>query len=1558
MSVEEDIHQLIYDKSKLIDFLLENSASKVGELHDAYLSLSDLYKRVDDAVNAELAMKKANACIPSRPSTSISFSDAVNSRPSSTRPGTSSQRTASPSRGYKDVSEQDKKYTALLRVAQEQVNAISEDMRATASQPRESLETALVKECTLIREQVTKILEQQMVKNTTVEDESDLASLALTGTTVRVGDEGDTFNFWYDDTLNKVEAILSENKFGSKNKVSRQLDMEKEKWMTAAQHHLNNLTEQGQDDQANLQVDLLVDAFHTAESGMYQWQVEVTAEVNKISESILEDWKYQAKDQKEVEEDVLRQQHRSAAMDVSQNRARSADSSTTGRTMSPPNISKRGNTIASEDNNNAPGELSADINRLQQAFSNAIPEMTSRNEVEVRRLQQRVDDWRDRAMHTIEKETAAQFNHWKSQIDAQDDDSPEAKIAVITAIEKERAAWKMRILEQAQKMEERGRAPSRGSSRSGSRGGSRSGSRDIQTRPRSSMSPSSRGGEGSILEEGDEDEDNDEGAMEWKKKTLKDKLREEERALKIMTSPPKADSGENLEHSVEDIGDEDSVVWSIQRDEASLLNKPTSPVAARPPARGMTREEAESTYKALEDKYVSPNKQTSNNNLEGSTLTVEEEMIALQLQRQKEIDAQIQKQKQYWEDKQKQKDMERRHQQLAMEQREKERELAEQEELARIRKEAELAEVKAMEEAWTMMQDKMKAEKIAIKESIEEVEVKLQVKHKDSKKNKVKVKKRNQQKKIDHYQAEMERNHIKEMKRIGMMDEEGKIISAQKHKAEIHEKEKYILGVPIEFTSRDKEEAYKHLMEISENVEPEKEYNRTVLGNKLEDVSTVMDEPIEPAFPPANDNILLRAPVNVDIEKGRYGINTGFKTGVDAVWKYSKKGRQQPITTTPKESSEVTHVITMRDTGPLKAMLQERRDARASEIEFIYSQEQPKLILGQKHTSGHSSRHGSPQSRSRPRSRSRSPHSRSRSPRSRSRSPPKTPNTRSHKNLLSTGSATDTDPLMITDGSVTGFPQEGSYMRGQTPAGSVSFADFSHEGFAQEDDISQSLGAGMSTVSQLSGNNSSKAGSQSASRASSRHSRKPDLEYNRPISSTGSTRLHTRQGKYLLDNRLPPEPGYISPNADLYGDGALSPSAFPHIPQQDGAVGRIGVDIPEEYLEEQTAISIANSVVGFGQGSLDEEGSLMMIGGGDLAEGSIISQVTMDPGMPTVGTGSGFPGANDGMGEMQLLPAQGGSAHSVGSMIRIENTGHNKLASIQSPMQKALTTTFGNKRVNGKKKKKKEGIKNYRYPCEFPGCHATFNQSWELYNHHNAMHEAEIRSSNYRQKIRIPQEQVIHRYDVVAYERIDHSKEQQYLKAIEDGQMTSDDLHEVQVRMKLKKDQLRSTLPTLKKGGGHGNSNREFDQRLMNPTLGHYNDTTGGALTKYNPNGSQRSMNSSNKSLFRNTSHLSNNLSIDEHGRVIDKSGDAKRAKKQAAGSKSMNRSKMASFDVDVVRQSNKWEEKMQLQRWQNHTAHLKQWRKEITTLMRRQAKALPQGKLNRRTAENVVPKM
>ena len=138
---------------------------------------------------------------------------------------------------------------------------------------------------------------------------------------------------------------------------------------------------------------------------------------------------------------------------------------------------------------------------------------------------------------------------------------------------------------------------------------------------------------------------------------MKEKLREEERALKIMTSPPKADSGENLEHSVEDIGDEDSVVWSIQRDEASLLNKPTSPVAARPPARGMTREEAESTYKALEDKYVSPNKQTSNNNLEGSTLTVEEEMIALQLQRQKEIDAQIQKQKQYWEDKQKQKDM-------------------------------------------------------------------------------------------------------------------------------------------------------------------------------------------------------------------------------------------------------------------------------------------------------------------------------------------------------------------------------------------------------------------------------------------------------------------------------------------------------------------------------------------------------------------------------------------------------------------------------------------------------------------------------------------------------------------------------------------------------------------------------------------------------------------------------------------------------------------------------------------------------------------------------------
>ena len=57
----------------------------------------------------------------------------------------------------------------------------------------------------------------------------------------------------------------------------------------------------------------------------------------------------------------------------------------------------------------------------------------------------------------------------------------------------------------------------------------------------------------------------------------------------------------------------------------------------------------------------------------------------------------------------------------------------------------------------------------------------------------------------------------------------------------------------------------------------------------------------------------------------------------------------ESVTTTPKENVEVTQVVTQREGGALEELLETTKLKHKENLEKVYTEKQPKLVLGQRH---------------------------------------------------------------------------------------------------------------------------------------------------------------------------------------------------------------------------------------------------------------------------------------------------------------------------------------------------------------------------------------------------------------------------------------------------------------------------------------------------------------------------------------------------------------------------------------------------------------------------------
>jgi hypothetical protein len=1526
----EEVKKDIWKQQQLIEFLLEGQELGVddaghAEIQEAYLKLSDLFNRDGDLMNARDAMKKANehaslmeeaVDAPSAagkiPEVMISSSDGAVGR--SEEEKNSSQVVLQAPQEVVDAEE------AATKLAKEEMVKLAIAMGERRQMPRDQAHDTVINECTRIQDKVSQVLDSHL------EEASDLAQTHLpvkgdgisdTGSNGSPGGQGGignnnsvdskraaTFRFWYEDVLHQTERMLQSCKVQCKEILARAVDTEKEEWMQAAQEVIDQKQEENEL-VALVLVDELVGAYREADEDRAAWQLQSNQEVARVCDLILHNWRERASRQKDEENEVLRQRHHADAL-MRQKQAFQIAGFGYGKE------GENGGTLSHVLN------TGLEFKRLQSAFSQAIPTTAATNSLEVEKLQEQISKWRDNARVQIEKDSENQIKAWKDRVGKQE--TPQRKLAALEKIQNERREATAALVASAQDA-------------------------------------------GVLFAEELDDEESIDGpgagldqASVISMLTVDTVARDNNVAVaadKQGESSPAVKSGKRPLSRGETMKEGDS-----PSGKAGSPKKKPSPVrrsaSIGTSIKGGIRDEASKNYKKMESKYGGE-KKTGGTGGVGIT-DADQELIKLQLLRQKQVDDMVAEQKAHWQAVIK----EERRVQMAEEKRQRmEKEEAERQakrEAERAAKEEAERKAIEIEKEWQRLQAKADKEKEAkqkrLKEKAEKAEVALGVQHVAGAHVKKFVKKKGEDAKAAAARERVEERQRKEYERLfPKRHAEISENAVKKEQAEQRrlrkEREKYHM-IGMNFSTKDKEDAYLELMRRT--IEP---LNRSILSPERRHEVGKPEEMLEkankrhsnegptefnayglvkvapesggleggrnvggPSFmgvpsgigpehsvashlqtkkKPGGarlDNILLLSPTKED--RGRYEDISHLDTKVVTHHPLSKRGRPVSITNTPNKHPEVMKVLENREGGALKERAEAMKVEAIENMDRIYTEEQPKLVLGQRHDGG-----------SRPGTRG--------SSRGSSRGSP--------RRTLSRGGGSRPG----TSGSAISIDGENeNSMMG------VILIDPGSNSPTGSRPGTTGTGTGGSRPGSVDG--------------------RPDVEYN--YTAPGSTRLHTRPGKYMLESKLPPPEGATSPNADLYGNGEMSPQSFRNI--------AVHHDLHDNY--ETTYESLEYDAQDKSLASASESG--------------VISNAH--------NTQSDRFGDDDGSNGLHR-DAEGWQDQVEGQLVRYGSSLEQNSVSSMSLMQGAMETgadgdigsiaplpSYTNRDITKNLKvnpstykiRQREPHKNYVFACGVAGCNKSFSQSWHLRNHQYQMHGKEIRSGDFSLKkaLRIHPTQLIDRNKSKKQQQ-----QQQQQQMLQIGQGGSED---------------NDMMLMLTDGSSMGDgSSYEY---IGGSTEG---STTEGTLTvierrqRMNDQYASKNVSASSKSVPSGLppihalvpgggGSVSSSLSAGTYNSAVRGSNNNSQFDERSLnstlgfplpGEGGENQSvssgkKSQKFDSAVVTMSRKWEEAQTLAALRLHTEKLKQWRRSIEVQLLREARPLPQGKWNRRTKETHIP--
>jgi len=1516
----------IWKQRKLIDYLEESEEIDVGALCSAYAALGSLHSEAGDGAAAEEALQQASALSggPSGHAIDAAAAHTAGSSSSSSlldfrtelksaagRPR--SARVQSAVSGSRIVGRIDDLADAAVSAVDAALLPLLLPLQAAALADRRAAEAAIAAGLQKVQLQVATQLEtwlrgEDPEKSSIAQgNDQDAAKSTPTSHTT-------AFVYWHADVLASTQALLERQMADTKRSLQEQVERERTAWLGMAQRQLDLVQAQYGSGEAVLQVEVLVEKYHLADNDILRWELSQLSALQSSQAHLLQLWHTKAAAQLEKETVMQSMQRKSLEVAGGYGQQSLAGS---------PQQRKQ-------------------LQMLQRQLLEPSS-LNEQNNADVKMLQRQIDEWRKVAMKNIEFEAEAELGRWRAEIDVQL--SPRAKIAMIDNIEKQRTLKAVAFLDSAA-----GIVESEDGLAISSAAASRSPQAEAGGVPDSAGSPAFKSPTSSLT-----------AGKEAAALTPLNLLGVSATGTNAHNSPHKASpSGKQAQVQGRGDGEEDD------GESAPISPKGDFSVAAHgssymPP---LSAQEAERAVQA--------------------------ELMQLQREKQLEIDLSIQEQRRYLQVVVQQQQMER-------EEKEKKEKKEEEE---RVKREAEAAEQhkldreeegrRALEAEWARLQAVMARDKADKQDRLrleqERAEAKFGVRVKSS----VALLEGNASSSIS--------SGDDETQRAGKKKKVGKKLSKSPKKplaagapslptkspalgssVALHSTNQQELayashlsraagganvsvlaglgmgagaGAAIFASALSKEEKLQQLKQLAE--ERDKilsqgtaiAYSMTDSGEMITAGGSMLINPLDSAVNP------LQPPVLQAKHRYQHGSATAFETALDPVVKFSRNDRAVPLTgATPKGpgAGEAARVKAVRDSANLLAMLADAKQRHLEEVAFIYTEEQPKLVLGQRHGDTASSAGGKGAS-------------------------------------AGGGRPGSTNAYRA-------FTPDDRSLRGIQLIRDTASDEFEDDGF-------DGMKLSMPDISP-----------RSTAAQSTRYDGRPDVSYIHPpdirASTPSGTAMIVRTGQYMLDRKLPASPGPLSPNTSLYGNGGMSGMAYPHIAGNDGTVGRVTETEAANFQKEKgfgvgnTSSSTSNSLVNHHTDikiSQDIEEELQDIQSQRVSK--MPAQEKLDfaayhgQQLQVLGTlGSGLDAnsvlSTDDMthaGIMKALP------NFVSRPIKhLTATGSTSLG-ITAPPRTASPNTHNTgaigENVSLLDQSPFASVKApaAHFKCPHPGCQKSFPVAFELFNHANRSHLGVVGDlardpSNlqdyYFQHGKPPQggalaavrsehpTKVLSHANSPAYRNLDPFRataqpQQLGTKAfVKKIRIPADQVIDRGQRAKGKTGQPTGgnravTVYNNTTNGGTSaspNKNTHFDRNLMSPTLGSPSEREARAGAYSSSSGGQ----STNTFVMNSYQAMS-----DAKARFLARQQFAAQQEAlppPAGGGNYGTHVPLGHFNPAVVSLSRKWEEQQQMQVWNDHTKLLKDWRRTYERQLSLEAKTLPTGALATRTREKFVPK-
>jgi len=1535
----------IWEQLKLTDLLEEKEEIDMKQLEDAYTMLSSLQSDAGDTAAAERSMQKvrdlrggkdpavaaaaaagaaaaaAGAADAPAPPGSLNFKKELVLAAS--RPQTAVNQFDAPS----DPA------VAAAAAVEEALAPLLQGLQSKSEASRSACETLINEGAAKVQLQVVNDLETRLQEDLTRASGRVESSSSSSSSSPPDYGQPSPFVFWHQELLAETEALLQRQLASTKQSLHQQVESERSAWLQMAQEQLDSVQAAFGSSEATMQVEILLQKYHQADNNMLKWELSLLSKLQSDQSYLLQLWHSKSKEQLEAE----------ATMRDIQRKARYGGA-LGGGGGSP--------------------QQQMQLTELQQQLKNPSS-LYAQNQTDVKMLQRQIEEWKKVAKKTIESDAEAEMRRWKEEIQAQS--TAEDKIALIESIEKQRAAAGKAVTFQDTILN--GDAEKE----KGELGGAKaSGSPQLSKGDLSSSSP---------------------------------------KGISIgIGSPPKAVSFSPL----------------------NLAEVEVSPSSSSPDqSPGIKLMDAGA---GAGDDPISPKGQFSSFSASGdgggectppmsaqeAERAVQAELTKLQQDKQLEIDLSIQEQRRYLQVVVQQQQAERVEREAIEKKEEEERQKREAEQAIIQQKEAEDRAKREMEAEWARLQAIMARDKAAKQERLrldqERAEARLGVRVKTAGADSIGetgsgedgAQSQGSKKKIGKKPSKIPKKAASKAKDAASVGSQSPTKSLslgssvalhssnQQELAYASQISKAASGVNVSvlagmgmgagagaaiFASQlSKEEKLQQLKQLAENRD-----NILSQGTATAYSMTNSGEMI-PTGSSGNPLGSLINPLAASQAPGRnryqHGDATAFQTALDPVIKFSRKDRAVPLTgATPKGpgAGEAARVKAVRDSANLLAMLADAKKQHLEQVETIYTEKQPKLVLGQRHadTPGLEGPVGGPRGAS--------------------------------------GGG--------------GRPGSTNAYRAFTPddrslSGIKLIRNTINDVF--EDDHADGMQLSVPAVSE-----------EEAAAQSTRYDGRPDVSYIHPpdrnATTPSGTSMIVRTGQYMLDRRLPDSPGPLSPNASLYGNGGMSIKSYPHIPQNDGTVGRV-TETQAAKIQKEKGFGLGNTNTNTGSSTslINHQTDLMI--SQEIAE-ELKDVQTQRVSKMSAQEKSDFEAYHGAHQQQKQVLGTLGSGLDASSVLSTDNiTSHTGIMKalpnfVSRPIKHLTATGSTSLGITARPRTGSPDVTaSYQgaipaeaeslslldqspfatvkspaaqFKCPHPGCTRSYTVAFELFNHANKAHLgvigdlardpsnlqdyyfkhdkmpqgaalAAIRSQDQGHTTKIlshansPSHRIVDPFRATAAPQPLGTKA--FVKKI---RIPADQVIDRGPRSKGSKLQQPSTRGSRAVALYNNtadnssarispNKNTHFDMNFLSPTMG---STGGERYAEYQAESEMQGYNStaggqSTNAFVANSYHAMNKAKA----KFVAKQEQHIHMQKQSLSPSSKGGNygtpvPLGQFNPAVVSLSKKWEEQQQMQSWTEHTKLLKDWRQTYEKQLSLEAKALPTGPLATRTRDKFVPK-